>query len=738
MTSDKKNISIWNEIKRFIGFMSKKTAVDQLNDTTAFPWFLNFFKNCSADIRKCKSNHWDYLMSTYDFKNSNEPTNPSKKEPVDKRNYLINQYNERLLFYSKDKVNPWVVDDREQAYVVLHRKNYLEFEKKIAFIIDQEIENKISNKKLSKKEIKLERKRLWRLEKLALLKTYKEENLRVDLFLDVSRLDWQEVCKQFMQLVSLELNFNTVEKEIKKQQEKIAREFHVCFSKETESVKIYSVVSIWEKVNKFVVKNKGVQYFSLLWYGFISHANVLNWISFLLLFFSLSLCSYPVIFLILGISLISYLGFHFFFLFKKESLVFPEIITDEAEKILELVKIEVFNEEKRKNEFKLIVELIDDLSRENTNKEALGSISIVQENPPLLHLPSLSIEQSTLYRYVTTVYPTTQFITSLTVNLTSVLLYTYLLTWAMHSFLTVLGAMNLATLIASPLAVGILILLTSSFFLTRHLFEFRAREDFYHRTILNRLNEQCESLFTKSEGGQCKKLTKWEKFEYLQHNIYLSEVKFKRLLAKNNVDHLNDKFYSLFNSCMIKKNVYNSNEEDKVLGDSSLHFKRFKNFLNRFFSFSGGGFYGYNLTQQIVWKSKLGIQAVKVLTLPIVLIFIPLIILNGIANLITYHLHSRQEDRFQIVKNLDSKLEILEQTSKELFVLVTLLSLECKHSSDRAVNLNANSETQLDSQSVNKHICSKKRSNQMFFFKECYKKISVNEKKDNHFFRVLN
>ncbi|MEN9449958.1 MAG: hypothetical protein RJA83_572, partial [Pseudomonadota bacterium] len=45
--------------------MGKTTAVDQLNDTTSFPWFLNFSKNFSADYRKCKSNSWDYLISIH-------------------------------------------------------------------------------------------------------------------------------------------------------------------------------------------------------------------------------------------------------------------------------------------------------------------------------------------------------------------------------------------------------------------------------------------------------------------------------------------------------------------------------------------------------------------------------------------------------------------------------------------------------------------------------------------------
>ena len=51
MTCRKKFISVWNEIKKFLSFMDKRTAVGQLNDTTAFPWVLNFSKNFSANYR---------------------------------------------------------------------------------------------------------------------------------------------------------------------------------------------------------------------------------------------------------------------------------------------------------------------------------------------------------------------------------------------------------------------------------------------------------------------------------------------------------------------------------------------------------------------------------------------------------------------------------------------------------------------------------------------------------------
>ena len=681
--------------------MGKTIAVDHLNDTTAFPWFLNFSKNFSADYRKCKSNRWDYLISIHDFENLNEFDTSVERDSAYKRFSLINKYNERLFFYSKDKANPWIIDDRDETCVVLHKKNYFEFENKLACIIDEEIEKKIASNILTEKYIQLEKKRLSQLAKLALLKTIKEECLE-DTSSTISCLDSQIAIDQFRSLIAQEINATSIQSEInkiKKLQEKLNKELHVHFLKETETVRIYSIISIWEKINKFVIKNKSMQFFSVLWYGLSSHANLLNWISFLLLFFSFSLYSYSIIFLLLGISLTIYLILRLFYLVKKDSVIFPNLATKEAEKILEVLKIEIFNEEKNKNEFKLFQEIVFNLSKKKLNiNDFLSSISSIQKNLYPINLSSLNIQESKLYQYLTEVYPKTQFIASLTINLTSIVLYTYLLTWAIHSVLLFIGMLSLATLIASPLAVGILILIAATFFLTSHLCEFRAREDFYERTILNRINEKCEYYFKDNNGKQqIIQIEKWKKFEYLQDNIEFLECEFKIFFEKNKLDTLDKKFYSLFDSYVLKKNVYTSYDQDKVLGDSTAHVKKFKKFLNRSFAFFGGGFYGYNLTQQIVWKSNLRIHTlIKTLTLPIALIFIPMVIINGIANFITYHLHSRQRIRFEMVKNLDSRIGVLEQTNKKLLFLATLLSLELKHPSDQTEHLNTHPEAQSD------------------------------------------
>lgn len=308
-----KFISIWNEIKKTPSFIGKKIAVDQLNDATVFPWFLNFSKNFSAYYRKCKSNSWSHLVSIHSVENSHDLL---LVDLNDKREYLIKKYNERLLNYSKDKSNPWVVDDRDSTYLILNKKNYLEFDKRLIYKIDEEIAKKFSCKDLTNKEIGLEKRRLLYLVKLALLTTYKEERLEEFNSLAINCSDWQKVYEQFILLIAQKLDDASIQQKIKTQLKTNYRELGVQFLIEREFLSIYIVGSIWEKINKFVIKNKGMQFFYLLWSGLTSHANILNWISFLLLFFSLSLYSYPLIFIILGISLISYLTIQFFFWLK--------------------------------------------------------------------------------------------------------------------------------------------------------------------------------------------------------------------------------------------------------------------------------------------------------------------------------------------------------------------------------------------------------------------------------------
>ncbi len=589
MVYRKEFISIWNEIKKIPSFAGRMFRVDQLNDTTVLPFLLNFFKNFLADYKKNKSNNWDYLISLHEFKDLNK-----FRDRLQKINYLIEQYNQRLLFYSEDKANPWVIDDREKKIIILQRKNYLVVE-----------EERLQGKPF--------------------------ENLAVH------------------------------------------------YLKETESVNIYSVPTTWERVNKFVIKNKILQFFATIWNTFSVHANLLNWISLLFLFFSLSIYSFPIVFILITVSIVSYLLIRFIFLVKKDHSIFPNLMTPEAEKLLERIKIDVFNAEKNKEEFSLLQDYIFCLTGDNVELDRYANIlfAIQKKLDSDISLP-VSLENSSIYQYLKEVYPKTQFIASLIVNLTSVLLYTYLFSWAINGFLTVLGATAIAGIAASPLVVGILILSVAGFFLVRQLLEFCAREDYYQRTIFNSVNEKCEYRFRDSRGKlRVIQLEKWKKFEYLRENIRLIEQEIKPFLENKKLDDSIKQLYLAFSNRVKGNRVYESDDQDKLLGGSASSFKKIKKIFNRFFAFSDGGVCGFDLSQQIVWKSSLGIRAViNASLLPLLSFFIPFIIINAIVNLLTYHLNSRQRDRFNCSKNLDSKIEILEQTNKKLLYLAAFLKLE--------------------------------------------------------------
>lgn len=590
----RKFISIWNEIKKIPSFTGRMLRVDQLDDTTVLPFLLNFFKNFSADYKKNKSNNWDYLISLHEFKDLNKFS-----DRLQKINYLIEQYNRRLLFYSEDKANPWAIDDREKNFITLHRKNYL--------VVEEE----------------------------------------------------QQPVKPIKNLT-------------------------VHYLKETECIRIYPVNTIWERANTRLVKNKIFRFFSAIWDALSAHANLLNWISLLFLFFSLSLYSFPIVFVLITVSIAIYLLIRFIFLVKKDPSICPNLMTPEAEKLIEHIKIDVFNAEKNKEEFSLLQDYILQLTGDSTKLDRYANMLFaMQEKINSDGFLPISLKKSSIYQYLKEVYPKTQFIASLIINLTSVLLYTYLLTWAINGFLIVLGATALAGMAASPLAVGILILSVAGFFLVRQLLEFRAREDYYQRSIFNSLNEKCEYQFKDSRGKlQVIQLEKWKKFEYLRENIRLIEREIKPLLENKKVDDSIKQLYLVFSNRVKEGCIYESSDQGKLLGGSASSVKKIKKIFNRFFAFSDGGFCGFDLSQQIAWKSSLGIRAlINASMLPLLALFIPFIVINAMVNFLTYHLNSRQRDRFNFAKNLDSKIETLEQANKKLLHLAAFFKLKREDSS---------------------------------------------------------
>ena len=681
----KKFISVWNEIKKIPRFTGGMLRVDQPNDTTVLPFILNLFKNLSAGYRKNKSNNWDYLISQYELKDLNKFPDRLKKI-----NYLIEQYNQRLLFYSKDKANPWIIDDREKNFITLHRKSYLAVEKELSRIIEEEIKAGAARNYWTPKKIELEEERLAQLAQLALLKDYQQENsLGNSFWLNMVDFDWQQAINRFNYYLNRKIDDNAIRHEIKriKQKARVIKSPLGHYLKEIEYNRVYAASTIWERANARLVRSKIVQFFSAIWSALSGHANLLSLISLLFLFFSLSLYSFPIVFVLIAGSIVVSLAIRsirFIFSVKKEPDISHNLITPEVEKLLERVKIDVFNVEKNKAEFGLLQDYIFSLTKDSAKLDRYANILFVMQGKfNSDDFFSINLEKSSIYQYLKEVYPKTQFVASLLINLTNVLLSTYVLTWAVSSFLTVVGATLLASVAASPLAVGFLILIVAGFFLIRKLFEFRAREDYYQRTILNIINEKCEYKFKNSHGElQVAQLEKWKKFEYLRENIRLIEREIKPFLENKKLDDPIKQLYLAFISSVKENRIYKPSDQDRLLGGSAPSFKRIKKVFNRFFAFSGGGFYGFDLSQQIAWKSSLGIRAlINASMLPLLALFIPFIVINAMVNFLTYHLNSRQRDRFNFAKNLDSKIETLEQANKKLLHLAAFLKLKREDSS---------------------------------------------------------
>ncbi|WP_143549476.1 hypothetical protein, partial [Rickettsiella grylli] len=148
--------------------------------------------------------------------------------------------------FSKNKTNPWVVDDRENSRLILHKKIYLDLEKKLNTIITKELEKKRVIKKLTKKAIRAEKKRLAQL----LTTLLKQEG--VDKWNEeaIAHLDWNTFYNQFIILNALDLNDAATQKKIKKYFKDNSKKIPGFFLQKEDLVRIYSTVSIWERINQ--------------------------------------------------------------------------------------------------------------------------------------------------------------------------------------------------------------------------------------------------------------------------------------------------------------------------------------------------------------------------------------------------------------------------------------------------------------------------------------------------------
>lgn len=662
MADTTKSDAIWIALKKIVSY----TQIDKNHETTVFPFFFNYLKNFFADRRKTRGNSWDYQLSFFKL--------DITQDRQQRISFLVEKYNERLLIYSEDKDNPWVIDDRDKDLIRLHRQKFLAVEKRLAARIKDELEKINSIRVLTKAQLASEEKRLHQLVKLALLKQSYTVNWCEEY------LDWEGAEDRFVSLLAKKMDLNAIRRRIKeltKLHKKAARNLTVHYRKGSESLEFYLSISFWEKADNFFIKNKFIQFFSVIWDAVNSHATLFNWINLLLLFFSLSVFSLPSIFLIILGSLLFYLAVRFIFFVKtNNAITFPQLIgVDKIEKMLEYVKMEVVNRETIQKELGFLLKI----GNLNAHVELYRDINVLlDQNIIDCGCLSINLFESPIYQYLTKVNPKTQFVAALIINFTNILLYTYLLTSVSATFLSFLGAITLASMLTSPLIMGIIIVCIATVFLIRLLIKTRAKEDYYARTIINLLNAKCEYSYYDSTGEyRSIQLEKWQKFEYLSAEINCL-IQNKKNLSAEDIPPSVKELWLMVEKGFYKKNIYNGTDQYLTNAKEGFYVRKIKKIVNRFCVGSAGGFYGFFLAQWTLLQNNLDIKAIfKILSFPLyIVLLIPFVVINAIANLVAYHLSSRQRDRLFFAENLDNKLKILELTKEKLLYLTILLKIK--------------------------------------------------------------
>ncbi len=113
MAYRKSFLSVWNSLKNIFSLLNETTD-DDFKNKTVLPWLIDFVKKLLVAYKKKERNSWEYLISHIQFKNL--------KTDVEKRSYLIQQFNASLLVHSEDKDNPWIIDNSDQRFIKIKKK----------------------------------------------------------------------------------------------------------------------------------------------------------------------------------------------------------------------------------------------------------------------------------------------------------------------------------------------------------------------------------------------------------------------------------------------------------------------------------------------------------------------------------------------------------------------------------------------------------------------------------------
>lgn len=635
-------------------------AIKKSNRTTEnealLPWVIRFIKNFSASYRGRKSNSWSYQLSNCKLENLDNE---------EKRRYLTKKYNDRLLLYSKDKNNPWIIDEKEQQLIKICKKCCLEVRNALHENIHEIITHeRTANPALSKKEIKRRKKYLYLVADLAHFTIAEDIETKKPTLL---HLNFDQTLFEFSTL--LHTDYKTIQHKLKNLHEaqqsfKNPYDYHNRLLSEPESYPAY-LSTLGDKLHKFFEENCVFQFFETIWYTLSTHANLLRWISFLFILISLPLCTFSFLVLFSSVLVASYLFIRFLLSIKKTpSNLF---ITQEEGDVLQRIQQDIINKELYNLEFDLILEKTNHLIINPTCQDKTRHF---EEENILDSLQTLQLHDSPIYKYLRGICPKIQFITLFTIKTTNIMVCGYLISWVSAIFFSIVGIASIASFIASPVGVGILIFIPLGFSLWRQLRYYQSNKNQYHEKICSLLNANCDYSYVDSEGKLSQlKLEKWKKFTCLQKEI--------RLLKNNIKTSLENKSFPSelrWIDALVNEHINNKNVETLIFGKKSGLFTQAKKLMYQLFSFLTGGLYGFNLCQQIAVESNLGFKlAFKLISLPIFILALPLIIINAGANFLTYHLYAEQHDRLFFAEHLDITLESLEDEKKILHYYTTIL-----------------------------------------------------------------
>ncbi|BBB14649.1 hypothetical protein RVIR1_01080 [Candidatus Rickettsiella viridis] len=698
--------SVWNNLKKIPELKKRNASNTQLNDGTVLPFLVALFKDIYKAYIQCDRNSWNYQISCYNFNGLD--THKAKET-------LIKQYNDCLYSYSIDKTNPWVIDARDKRFIKIIRKRALENEEKLSIYIDQFLNSELAKKSIPYAKLKKTRQYLYEIATLACFKCCYDNKLLI-----FENLKYQDAITEFKKLLNEDCRIVQLKiSKLKILQKKIANsDLLAVICSENYQKNLAGAATYWEKIESSLNKNTLFKFINTIWNATNSYTTLLRWISFLLIIFSIPFPNFPLI-LFIAIPSIRYIIFCFtsFTALNKISTFSNVLEIPKKEKILSHIKQEVFNKAQYEKQLSILQNQLLHLDIKIEN---------LYTNLPLQTSKALDtcieFESSAIYQKLNRVFPKTQFITSLVTKIMSVTLSAYLISWAASIFFNFIGALTLASLISSPLVVGLFILIPTCIFLIRHVIKYQSSKNTYQRTIRTLLKEPCEFSFIDNQGElKTVTLEKWQKFELLRNEIRALELKIKQFRESNQLPQESKKLFLLFNDYLKYNDIYKSNYQDKRQRAIISSSAKIKKFLSRLLSFSVGGFYGFSLGEQIAFESSLGFKNFFSPS-PYILFFTPLIIIHGTANFLTYHLNSRQRNLLFFAEHLDSKLQILEYRRKILSYLTAIFK-------------------ELDSNVINTS-CTEKVTDvstekQLAYLDLAVKKINSNERRPNCKFFTL-